>query len=322
MNLLRIVNLHAHFHSTDGIVKAVNDVSLSVGFGETVGLIGETGSGKTVLGLAVIRLLPRNVSLSGNVMYQEKNLLSMTEKEMKTIRGREITIIMQNPLSSLNPSLTIGEQIAETLFEHHTINKREAYHRAKKVLEQTGIPSTRINNYAHEFSGGMRQRALIAIGLACQPSLLIADEPTKGLDVTVQYQIVELIKSVIDNSTPPMSMLLITHDLGVASELADKIAVMYAGKIVEFGHTQDIFNNPVHPYTQGFLASHPSYGLRAINGNSPSLIDLPYGCNFHPRCQGAQPLCGQEAPKMVYVEENHGVRCHYAKSSGLKESFL
>lgn len=312
MDLLKIVNLQVHFESADGMVKAVDDVDLSVGFGETVGLLGETGSGKTVLGLAVIGLLPRNITLKGKVWYREKNLLSMTEEEMRGVRGREIAMIMQNPLSSLNPSLTVGEQIAEAIREHQGVNGKEAWARAKNVLEQTGITSNRVNNYPHEFSGGMRQRAMIAIGLACQPSLLIADEPTKGLDVTVQNQIVELIRSLTGNSSPPRSMLLITHDLGVAAELADRIAVMYAGKIVEFGSVRDIFKNPVHPYTRGFLASHPGNGLKAINGYSPSLIDLPPGCNFHPRCDKASMLCRQEVPSMKIAGENHGVRCHYA----------
>ncbi|MFZ5648911.1 MAG: ABC transporter ATP-binding protein [Bacillota bacterium] len=312
MDLLKIINLRVHFESADGMVKAVDGVDLSVGLGETVGLLGETGSGKTVLGLAVIGLLPRNVRMRGEVWYRGKNLMSLTEKEMRGVRGREIAMIMQNPLSSLNPSLSVGEQIAEAIREHQGVNKKEAWARAKEVLNQTGIPSNRAGNYPHQFSGGMRQRAIIAIGLACQPSFLIADEPTKGLDLTVQTQIVELIGSLTRNFTPPRSMLLITHDLGVAAELADSIAVMYAGKIVEFGSVRDVFKSPVHPYTRGFLASHPGNGLRAIDGNGPSLIDPPSGCSFHPRCKKALALCRLEEPLIKTVGENHGARCHYA----------
>lgn len=312
LDLLRIRNLHVHFQSSEGLVKAVDGVDLDVGGGETLGLLGETGSGKTVLGLAVIGLLPRNISLMGEVWFRDKNLLAATEAEMRTVRGRHIAMILQNPLSSLNPALTVGEQIAEAIRAHQGAGRREAWAKAEGVLEQTGIPAGRARQYPHQFSGGMRQRAMIALGLACRPSLLIADEPTKGLDVSVQIQIVELIKSLTCRAKPPRSMLIITHDLGVAAELADRVAIMYAGKIVETGSARNVFKKPAHPYTRGLLASHPGNGLRAIRGHSPSLLDLPPGCSFHPRCERARPLCLREEPPEKVMGKKHRVRCHYA----------
>lgn len=312
MALLKIDRLQVHFESPDGMVKAVDGIDLVIDSGETLGLVGETGSGKTVLGQAISRLLPKTARISGEIWYRGKNLLSLSGEEMRRIRGREIAMILQNPLSSLNPALTIGEQIAEAIREHQGLNRKEALMRVGEILEQTGIPAKRASNYPHEFSGGMRQRAMIAIGLACRPSLLIADEPTKGLDVTVQLQIVELMRAVTKEASPPRSMLVITHDLGVAAELTDRMAVMYAGKIIEYGRTGEVFKNPRHPYTRGFLAAHPGNGLKAIKGSSPSLINLPAGCSFHPRCEEARELCRQEVPPVKMKGENHGVRCFYA----------
>ena len=312
MVMLKINRLYVNFETQEGTVKAVDDVDLVIDGGETLGLVGETGSGKTVLGEAVCRLLPKTAGLSGEVWYQGRNLLGLSEEEMRRIRGREIAMILQNPLSSLNPALTIGEQIAEVLREHGGLKRKESWEKAGEILEQTGIPAKRAANYPHEFSGGMRQRAMIAIGLACQPSLLIADEPTKGLDVTVQLQIVELLRSVTKETSLARSMLLITHDLGVAAELTDYMAVMYAGKVIEFGKTRDILKNSRHPYTRGFMASHPANGLKAIKGFSPSLIKLPVGCSFHPRCEKARELCRQEVPPIKMKGEKHGVRCFYA----------
>jgi len=310
--LLKIDRLQVHFESPDGMVKAVDGIDLVIDSGKTLGLVGETGSGKTVLGQAISRLLPKTARISGEIWYRGKNLLSLSVEEMRRIRGREIAMILQNPLSSLNPALTIGEQIAEAIREHQGLNRKEALMRVGEILEQTGIPAKRASNYPHEFSGGMRQRAMIAIGLACRPSLLIADEPTKGLDVTVQLQIVELMRAVTKEASPSRSMLVITHDLGVAAELTDRMAVMYAGKIIEYGRTGEVFKNPRHPYTRGFLAAHPSNGLKAIKGSSPSLINLPAGCSFHPRCEDARELCRQEVPPVKMNGENHGVRCFYA----------
>jgi len=312
MTFLQINHLQVYFESVDGMVKAADGVDLKLEPGETLALVGETGSGKTVLGLALTRLLPKTAVVSGDIWYRGQNLFALSETEMRKIRGREIAMILQNPLSSLNPALTIGEQIVEAIREHQRLKKKEAWKKAEEILELTGIPAKRARNYAHEFSGGMRQRVMIAIGLACEPSLLIADEPTKGLDVTIQAQIVELVHAVTKGVSPPRSMLLITHDLGVAAELADRLAVMYAGKIVEAGRTGEVFRKPRHPYTRGLLDSHPSNGLKAIGGSSPSLINLPPGCSFHPRCKKACDRCKNEYPPMKKIGEDCEVRCFYA----------
>lgn len=312
MDLLKITGLKVYFDSVDGLVKAVDGIDLTLAAGEILTLLGETGSGKTVLGLAVVGLLPRNTFLEGEILYRGKNLLSLSERDMRAVRGREIAMIMQNPLSSLNPSLTVGEQIAEAIREHRKVSGKEAWAGAELVLDRTGIPAARARQYPHQFSGGMRQRVMIALGLACEPSLLIADEPTKGLDVTVQIQIVELLKALPGHTDSTGSMLLITHDLGVAAELADRIAVMYAGKIVELGGVREIFNKPVHPYTRGLIAAHPGNGLHPIGGHSPSLLDTPPGCGFHPRCPGAGSICQLETPPLSTVTITQKVRCHYA----------
>lgn len=312
MDLLKINGLKVYFDSVDGMVKAVDGVNLTITEGETMALLGETGSGKTVLGLAVVRLLPRTALWEGEILYRGKNLLSLSKAAMRLIRGREIAMIMQNPLSSLNPSLTIGEQIAEAIREHRRVSGKEAWSGAELALERTGIPAARVRQYPHQFSGGMRQRAMIALGLACEPSLLIADEPTKGLDVTVQTQIVRLLKNLPGDQNAAGAMLLITHDLGVAAELANRVAVMYAGKIVETGGVKDVFNKPGHPYTRGLIAAHPGNGLHPIGGHSPSLLDPPAGCGFHPRCPGVRPLCRREAPPLAAITETRKVRCHYA----------
>lgn len=312
MDLLKITGLKVYFDSVDGPVKAVDGVNLTIKEGETLALVGETGSGKTVLGLAIERLLPRTARWAGEILYRDKNLLSLSEAAMRSIRGREIAIIMQNPLSSLNPSLTIGEQIAEAIREHRRVGGKEAWAGAELALQRTGLPAALARQYPHQFSGGMRQRAMIALGLACKPSLLIADEPTKGLDVTVQTQIVRLLKNLPGDQNAAGSMLLITHDLGVAAELANRVAVMYAGKIVETGGVKEVFNKPGHPYTRGLIAAHPGNGLHPIGGHSPSLIDPPRGCSFHPRCPGVRPLCLQDTPPLAVITETRKVRCHYA----------
>jgi peptide/nickel transport system ATP-binding protein len=255
MTLLGIRNLKVYFYSEDGVVQAVNDVDLDIGEGETLGIIGETGCGKTILGLSILRLLSENTKVEGRILYKGEDLLKLSEDEMRKIRGKEIAMIFQNPLSS----------------------------------------------------GGMRQRAMIAMGLICMPSLIIADEPTTGLDVTIQAQIVELMKEVLKDSGT--SMLLITHDLGVAAELCDYIAVMYPGEIVEYADVRNIFKNPKHPYTRGFLDSLPGRGLKPIPGISPSLINIPEGCKFHPRCSYATERCKKERPQMKKVGEKHFVRC-------------
>jgi len=309
MTLLSIQNLKVHFHTEDGAVRAVNDVDLVIEEGETLGLIGETGCGKTVLGLAILRLLSENTKVEGKILYKGKDLLKLNEDEIRKIRGKEIAMIFQNPLTSMNPVLTIGTQISEPFELHQGLKKKDAIPKVIEMLKSVRIssPSERIKEYPHEFSGGMRQRAMIAMGLACEPSLIIADEPTKGLDVTIQAQVVELMKELTTNSKT--SMLLITHDLGVAAELCDNIAVMYPGEIVEYADIKEFFKSPKHPYTQGFLDSLPGRGLKPMDGMSPSLIDLPEGCKFHPRCPFAREKCKSKRPEMVEIGKKHLVRC-------------
>jgi len=309
MTLLGIRNLKVYFYSEDGVVRAVNDVDLDIGEGETLGIIGETGCGKTILGLSILRLLSENTKVEGRILYKGEDLLKLSEDEMRKIRGKEIAMIFQNPLSSMNPVLTIGTQVAEPVELHQHLDNQNAKEKVIEMLKSVRIPSPskRVNEYPHEFSGGMRQRAMIAMGLICMPSLIIADEPTTGLDVTIQAQIVELMKEVLKDSGT--SMLLITHDLGVAAELCDYIAVMYPGEIVEYADVRNIFKNPKHPYTRGFLDSLPGRGLKPIPGISPSLINIPEGCKFHPRCSYATGRCKKERPQMKKVGEKHFVRC-------------
>ena len=310
MSSLEIIDLKTHFPTPDGIVRAVDAITLSIGAKETFGVIGETGCGKTVLGLSVMRLLPPTATINGKIRYAGKNLLEVSEAEMRAVRGEEIAMILQNPTTSLNPVIRVGEQIAEAIRLHQGLNKRDAKEKAVEMLDAVKIPSPagRANEYPHEFSGGMKQRVMIAMGLACDPSLIIADEPTKGLDVTIKAQIVELIQKV----TEKKAMLLITHDLGVARELCDRIALMYAGELVEYATTGEIFEDPLHPYTRGFLGSLPDRGLVPIPGMSPSLIDFPDGCRFHPRCEYATDVCRQKHPEMVEVAGGHFVRCFHA----------
>ena len=307
MTLLEISDLKTHFPTQSGIVRAVDTIDLSIRERETFGLIGETGCGKTVLGLTLMRLLHPTTTVEGTIRYRGKNLLTISEAEMRLIRGEEIAMILQNPTTSLNPVMRVGEQIAEAIRLHQGLRRRAAKEKAVEMLDSVRIPaaSRRANEYPHEFSGGMKQRAMIAMGLACDPALIIADEPTKGLDVTIKAQITELIKE----TTKEKAMLLITHDLGVARALCDRIALMYAGELVEYATTEEIFENPLHPYTRGFLGSLPGNGLVPIPGMSPSLIDLPDGCRFHPRCSHAMAVCRKKHPELIEVEAGHFVRC-------------
>jgi len=307
MSILKITHLKVHFPTEEGLVKAVNTVDFEMKENEKLGLIGETGCGKTVLGMSIIRLLQLATKIEGEIWYKGKDLLKLSEEEMRKIRGKEIAMILQNPTTSLNPVLKVGDQIAEAIQLHQGLAKRAAKEKAVEMLEAVKIPdaSKRANEYPHEFSGGMKERVMIAMGLACEPSLIIADEPTKGLDVTIKMQIIKLMKEV----TKQRAILFITHDLGVAAEICDNIAVMYAGELVEYAKTGDIFKNPLHPYTQGFLNSLPNRGLKPIRGMSPSLIDLPSGCRFHPRCDYAREICKTEHPEIVEKENGHHVRC-------------
>lgn len=310
MTLLRISDLKTYFPTPDGIVRAVDTIDLSIREGETLGLIGETGCGKTVLGLTLMRLLQSSTKTEGTIIYKGTNLLKISEAEMRMIRGEEIAMILQNPTTSLNPVMRVGEQIAEVIRLHQGLSKRDAKEKAIEMLDAVRIPSPsqRANEYPHEFSGGMKQRVMIAMGLACNPSLIIADEPTKGLDVTIKSQIIKLLKEV----TKERAMLIITHDLGVARVLCDRIALMYAGELVEYATTRKIFEAPLHPYTRGFLGSLPRNGLVPIPGMSPSLINLPHGCRFYPRCADAKAICRKKHPGMVEIEDGHFVRCFHA----------
>jgi peptide/nickel transport system ATP-binding protein len=307
MSFLQITNLKTWIPTKDGLVKAVNTVDLKIEDEEKLGLIGETGCGKSILGISIIRLLQPSTKIEGKIVYKGKDLLKLSEEEMRKIRGKEIAVILQNPTTSLNPVLRVGNQIAEAIRLHQGLDKRAARAKAIEMLEAVKIPSPekRANEYPHEFSGGMKERVMIAMGLACDPSLIIADEPTKGLDVTIKKQIVKLMKEV----TKRRSMLFITHDLEAAAEICDNIAVMYAGEFVEYAKTEDLFKEPMHPYTQGFLNSLPNMGLKPIRGISPSLIDLPPGCRFHPRCDYAEGICKCRHPEMLKIGDGHYVRC-------------
>jgi len=295
--MLKIRNLEVKFKTIEGVVKANNKVSLELKKDEILGLIGETGCGKTVLGMTIMRLLPKNSEVKGEIIYKGKNLLELSEKEMREIRGKEIAIMLQNPSLSLNPVLSVGEQIAEVFLYHDKLSKKDAMRKASEMLKIVGITPKRINEYPHQFSGGMKQRIMIAIALALNPKILIADEPTKGLDSSTKEQIINLMKKL----TKGKSMLLITHDLDIAEKLCDRIAVMYAGEIVEILSN---FNKAKHPYTIGLLNSLPRRGLKPIDGVSPSLISPPSGCKFHPRCKYREEICTIKNPEL-----KNGVRC-------------
>lgn len=310
MSLLSIEHLRSHFVTPEGLVKAVDDVDLNISERETLGLVGESGCGKTVLALSILRLLSGNTETTGRIVYKDRDLLRLNEAELQKIRGKEIAHIFQNPLSSLNPVLSVGFQISEPFLLHQNAKKTEALRKAVEMLDLVRIPSPseRAKEYPHEFSGGMRQRAMIAMCLACRPSLIIADEPTRGLDVTIQAQVVELMKELIDASGA--SMLLITHDLSLAAELCDKIAVMYSGEILEYASTKEFFKKPAHPYSIGFLESLPSRGMKPIKGASPSLINPPLGCRFNPRCDHSNEKCKVIHPELMKINDSQYARCH------------
>ena len=307
MPLLDIINLRTHFPSPDGMVKAVDAIDLQIENRERLGLIGETGCGKTVLGMSIIRLLVPSTRVQGRIMYKERDLLLLKEEEMRLLRGREIAMILQNPTMSLNPVLKVGDQISEVIMHHRGLDKKHARTMAVEMLSAAMIeePARRANQYPHELSGGMKERVMIAMGLASKPSFIIADEPTKGLDAGTKTEIVRLIRDM----TRGRSMLMITHDLAAAGEICDRIAVMYAGEILEEAPAETILNDPHHPYTQGFIASLPSRGLHPIPGSSPSLVNPPQGCRFHPRCPRATDECRREHPQMIELEKGHSFRC-------------
>ena len=316
MPLLQIKALKTYFASDEGTVLAVDGIDLDIAKGETVGLVGESGSGKSVTALSIMQLIPRPPGkiVSGQILFREEDLLKKSEEEMRQIRGEEISMIFQDPMTSLNPVLTIQDQIAETIKLHQRVKESEVTDRVVEILEMVGIPDApaRLKNYPHQFSGGMRQRVMIAIGLSCHPELLIADEPTTSLDVTVQAQILELMKE-LKNKTG-MSILLITHDLGVIAEMSDRVAVMYAGRIMEYSDVTSIFEGPQSPYTQALLESIPRLDISrnrliVIPGMIPNLVDPPKGCRFHPRCKYAQDVCRKQEPKFREIKPRHFAAC-------------
>lgn len=313
--LLSVKNLKTYFYTIDGIVPAVDGVDFSIDKGETLGIVGESGSGKSVTARAIMRLIPYPPGkiVDGEIIFNGEDLLKKKEKEMRQIRGNKIGMIFQDPMTSLNPLFTIGNQIEEAIIIHENVSKKEAENKAIEILNLVGIPSPekRMKSYPHEMSGGMRQRVMIAMALVCNPDLLIADEPTTALDVTIQAQILELIYSMKNKLN--MSVLIITHDLGVVSEVADKVMVMYAGRTMEYGDVLDLFDNPLHPYTVGLLESIPTISknedrLTSIDGSLPKL-DLNFkGCRFAERCSKANKKCFEEEPELKLVGK-HYVRC-------------
>lgn len=316
MNELQVQNLTIHYITREGTVRAVNDVSFSIEHGKTLGLVGETGAGKTTTALGILRLVPDPPGkiISGEIMFEGKDILKAEGSELRSIRGRKISMIFQDPMTALNPVIRVGDQIAEVVRLHDKCSKSESEDRARRMLETVGIPAERANDYPHQFSGGMKQRVMIAIALACSPQLLIADEPTTALDVTIQAQVLEMINELKEKFGT--SMLLITHDLGVVAETCDSVAVMYAGQIVEYGTLEDIFDHMAHPYTKGLFNSLPSLDkstrrLQPIPGLMPNPTDLPEGCCFHPRCPQAGEQCRKEAPCLKELSDGHFVRCHF-----------
>jgi oligopeptide/dipeptide ABC transporter ATP-binding protein len=314
-DLLRIEDLHTQFHVLGGTVKAVDGVNLTIPPRATVGLVGESGSGKSITALSVMRLLEKNGRITaGHVWFRDRDLLTLSEEEMQEVRGNDISMIFQEPMTALNPVFTIGDQIAEAVRLHQKVDQRAGLERAIEMLKLVGItdPKRRARQYPHELSGGMRQRVMIAMALSTNPELLIADEPTTALDVTIQAQILRLMRNL--KKEFGSAILLITHDLGVVAEMCDSVAVMYAGRIVEQGPTTELFANPKHPYTQGLLASIPRLGkrqdrLHVITGSVPNPLALPPGCAFRPRCPIKAPRSDCDIPPLVAVGAEHQVAC-------------
>ncbi len=325
--LLQLKELQTHFYTERGKVTAVDGVSFHVDEGEILGVVGESGCGKSVTSQSILRLFDekRLVEYDGQINYKGENLLDLPSNKMEKIRGNDIAMIFQDPLSSLNPVFTIGHQIAESILLHQHVSKKEAYEKALEMLKLTGIPAPekRIHEYPHELSGGMRQRVMIAIALSCEPKLLIADEPTTALDVTIQAQILQLIEDL--NKKLNMGVIFITHDLGVVAEICTRVVVMYLGQIVEEAAIDDIFSRPLHPYTKGLMKSVPqldgdrSKELHVIEGTVPSLNNVPIGCRFATRCPFADKLCMEKAPELTEFKEGQKVRCWHAEKIALEE---
>ena len=313
--MLEIKNLEIQYISTEETVHAVNGVDITIIHGRTLGLVGETGAGKTTTALSILNLVPKPQGkiAAGEVYVEGKSVLQMKPKELLAMRGEQVAMIFQDPMTALNPIMTVGNQIAEGIRIHRKVGKAEAVEQAKAMLEMVGIPGSRAFEYPHQFSGGMKQRVDIAIALACSPKLLIADEPTTALDVTIQAQVLKLIQQL--RAEHGMSMLMITHDLGIVAEVCDDVSIMYAGRIVEHGTLEDIFDGLRHPYTKGLFDSLPSIDerraeLKPIKGLMPDPTRLPSGCPFHPRCDYARPECSETVPELKWLRDTHYVRCH------------
>lgn len=312
--LLSIKDLHIHYITEEGTVEAVNGINIELMKGETLGLVGETGAGKTTTALGILRLVPNPPGkiISGEIIMDGQSILEISEEEMRKIRGNKISMIFQDPMTALNPVMTVGEQIAEVIEIHENLSGKEAHQKAMEMLELVGIPQNRGNDYPHQFSGGMKQRVIIAIALACNPGLLIADEPTTALDVTIQAQVLDMMNNLKNEFNT--SMILITHDLGVVAEVCDRVAIMYAGEIVEDASIEELFEDPKHPYTVGLFGSIPSLDeevdrLKPIRGLMPDPTELPSGCKFHPRCPHAEEICKNVHPEDTEISPTHKVKC-------------
>ena len=319
-HLLEVQRLKTYFYTFEGVAKAVDDVSFYLEKGETLGLVGESGCGKSVTAQSIMRLIPEPPGkiVHGQILFDRENLVDLSMNQMRNIRGKRISMIFQEPMTSLNPVFTIGDQISEMFMLHEKLGKRESWRRVVDMLQavQISSPEQRVHEYPHQLSGGMRQRAMIAMALSCNPEILIADEPTTALDVTIQAQIIDLMMQLKKDFDA--AIMLITHDLGVIAEVAERIVVMYAGKVVEEGQTTAIFEEPKHPYTRGLLKSIPKLGersrhgrqrLQEISGIVPSLYELPSGCSFCPRCTEARSTCEEKVPDLIELGGAHRVRC-------------
>lgn len=314
-NLLEVTDLKTTFSTDDGELSAVDGVTFNLNPGETLGIVGESGSGKSVTSLSIMGLIPKPPGkIYGSVRYQDQELVDLSEKKMRELRGNEIAMIFQEPMTSLNPVFTIGNQMIEAIKLHLKLSNKESKKLAIEMLKLVGIPRAEdiMNEYPHQLSGGMRQRIMIAMAMSCNPSILIADEPTTALDVTIQAQILDLMKKL--KKEHGTSILLITHDLGVVAEMCERVIVMYTGKVVEEADVRTIFHNPMHPYTKGLIKSTPKLStetkrLYTIPGNVPSLSDMPKGCSFAPRCEYVMDICTIQTPDLIVVEEGHKSRC-------------
>ena len=312
--LLDVRNLSIQYLMEEGTVKAVNSLSFDLLPGESIGIVGETGAGKTTTALGILRLVqsPPGVVVDGSIEFEGTNLLLVSEADMRKIRGSKISMIFQDPMTSLNPVFPVGDQIAEVIMLHENLTAQEAKLKAEDMLDKVGIQRQRSKEYPHQFSGGMRQRIVIAIALACNPTLLISDEPTTALDVTIQAQVLELMKDLKKEFNT--SMIMITHDLGIVADFCDKVAIMYAGSVVELADKYSLFTNPKHPYTVGLFGSIPDIEkdeemLKPISGLMPDPMNLPTGCAFHPRCEKAKPECSEKFPDRVQISDTHFVNC-------------